>query len=81
MHVKSLQSSFTLCNTMDDSPPDFSVHGIFQTGNTGVGCHFLLQEIFLSQGSNPCLLSLLHSQADSLSLVPPRNNNKNYMKF
>ena len=24
--------------------------------NTGVGCHFLLQEIFLSQGSNPGLL-------------------------
>ena len=21
--------------------------------NTGVGCHFLLQEIFLTQGSNP----------------------------
>ena len=24
--------------------------------NTGVGCHSLLQEIFLTQGSNPCLL-------------------------
>ena len=24
--------------------------------NTGVGCHFLLQAIFLTQGSNPCLL-------------------------
>ena len=24
--------------------------------NTGVGCHALLQEIFLTQGSNPCLL-------------------------
>ena len=23
--------------------------------NTGVGCHFLLQGIFLTQGSNPCL--------------------------
>ena len=33
--------------------------------NTGVGCHFLLQEIFLTQGSN---LSLLHQQADSLPL-------------
>ena len=28
--------------------------------NTGVGCHFLLQGIFLTQGSNPCLLGLLH---------------------
>ena len=26
---------------------------------TGVGCHFLLQGIFLTQGSNPCLLHLL----------------------
>ena len=24
--------------------------------NTGVGYHFLLQEIFLAKGSNPCLL-------------------------
>ena len=24
--------------------------------NTGVGCHFFLQEIFQSKGSNPCLL-------------------------
>ena len=28
--------------------------------NTGVGCHFLLHGIFLTQGSNPCLLNLLH---------------------
>ena len=28
--------------------------------NTGVGCHFLLQGIFPTQGSNPCLLCLLH---------------------
>ena len=27
--------------------------------NTGVGCHFLLQGIFLTQGSNPHLLCLL----------------------
>ena len=33
--------------------------------NTGVGCHLLLQGVFLTQGSNPCLL---HWQADSLSL-------------
>ena len=26
----------------------------------GVGCHCLLQGIFLTQGSNPCLLCLLH---------------------
>ena len=33
--------------------------------NTGVGCHFLLQGIFPTQGSNP---HLLHRQADSLLL-------------
>ena len=30
--------------------------------NTGVGCHFLLQGIFLTQGSNSHLSSLLHQQ-------------------
>ena len=33
---------------------------------TGVGCHFLLQGIFPTHGSNPCLLSFLNWQADSL---------------
>ena len=36
-----------------------------------MGCHFLLQEIFLTQGSNPHLLRLLHCQAGSLTLAPP----------
>ena len=39
----------------------------FPGKNTGVGCHFLLQGIFLTQGSNPPL-RLLHWQADSLPL-------------
>ena len=30
LHAKSLQSSPTLCNPMDYSPPGSSVHGIFQ---------------------------------------------------
>ena len=34
--------------------------------NTGAGCHFFLQGIFPTQGSNPCLLPLLHWQAGSL---------------
>ena len=38
---------------------------------TGVGCHFLFQGIFATQGSHLCLLHLLHWQADSLSLAPP----------
>ena len=32
------------------------------------GCHFLLQRIFLTQGLNPCILHLLHWQANSLPL-------------
>ena len=41
--------------------------------NTEVGCHVLLQGIFLTQGSNLCLLYPLHWQADSLPLVPPKS--------
>ena len=37
----------------------------FSGKNTGVGCHFLLQGIFPTQGSNPGLLSW---QVDSLPL-------------
>ena len=40
--------------------------------NTGVGCHALLQGIFQTQGSNPCLLHLLHWQEGSLPLALPR---------
>ena len=40
----------------------------FSGRNTGVGCPFLLQGIFLIQGWNPHLPHLLHWQADSLSL-------------
>ena len=39
--------------------------------NTGVGCHFLLQGIFLTQGSNPGLLCLLQWQVGSLAPVAP----------
>ena len=37
--------------------------------NPAVGCHALLKGIFLTQGSNPCLLHLLHWQMGSLPLV------------
>ena len=39
------------------------------TGNTGVGCHFLLlQGIFPTQELNPWVLNVLHWQANSLPL-------------
>ena len=52
-------------------PPDSSVHEIFPGKNTGVACHFLLQRILLTQGSNLSLLGFLHWQAGSLPLAPP----------
>ena len=57
-----------LCNLVDGSPPGSSVRGISQARILGVGCHFLLQGVFLTLGSN---LSLLHWQADSLPSDPP----------
>ena len=48
------QSCPTLCDPMDCSLPDSSVHGNFPGKNTGVGCHALLQGIS-TQGSNPDL--------------------------
>ena len=47
---------------MNYSPPDSFCPWDFPDKNTGVGCHFLLQGIFLTQGSN---LRLLHWQVDS----------------
>ena len=49
------QSCPALCNPRDCSPPGSSVHGDSAGKNTGVGCHALLQGIFLTQGSNPGL--------------------------
>ena len=43
----------TLCDPMDCSPPESSVHGIFPAKNTEVDCHFLLQRVSLTQGSHP----------------------------
>ena len=40
----------------------------FPGKNTKVGCHFLLQGIFPTRGSNPHVLHLLHWQANSLPL-------------
>jgi len=61
--VQSL-SHVRLCNPTDCSPPGSSVRGILQA-RMGVGCHFLLQGIIPTQGSN---LHLLRWHADSLPL-------------
>ena len=57
------QSCLTLCDMMNCNPPGSSVHGDSPGKNTGMGCHAPLQGIFPTQGSNPCLLCLLHWQA------------------
>ena len=50
------QSCLTLCDPMDCSLTRFLRPWHDVPGkNTGVGCHFLLQEIFLTQGLNPGL--------------------------
>ena len=54
------ESCLTLCNSMDCSPPGSSVLGIFQARI--LEWVALLQGIFLTQGSNPCHLYLLHWQ-------------------
>ena len=59
------QSDPTLCDPMDSK---LLCPWKFPGENTGVSCHFPLQGIFLTQGLNPCLLSLLHWQVDSLPL-------------
>ena len=71
MHTKSLQSCPTLGNSMDCSLPGFSVHGILPASILEwVAMPFFRGSSWL--GSNPDLLPLLHWQAGSLPLAPPR---------
>ena len=51
------QSCPTCCNPMNCSPPSSSAHGDSPGKNTGLGCHFLLQGISLTQEWN---LGILH---------------------
>ena len=71
VHPKVHQSCLTLCDPMDCSPPGSLRQWDSPGKNTAVGCHFLLQGIFPTQGSNLWLLCLLHWQVDSLPLALP----------
>ena len=53
---------------MDCSPSGSSIHGNLQARILERGWHALLEGIFLTQGSNWCLFSLLHWQMGSLPL-------------
>ena len=69
MHVCSVAQYMTLWNPMDCSPTRLLCPWDFPGKNSGVGCHFLFQGIFPTQGLNlGLLLGLLHWQADSLPL-------------
>ena len=68
--AKSLQS----CQTLSPHalwPVRLLCPWDFSGNSAGVGCHFLLQEIFPTQGLNFHLSHLLHGQEDSLPLEPP----------
>ena len=62
VQCNGLQPTRLLCPW--DSPGEY----------TGVGCHFLLQGIFLTQGQNLHLSCLLHWQVGSLPLAPLKKN-------
>ena len=79
VYAKLLQLCPTVCDPMDCSPLGSSVHGmlhalILELPFPSFSCHFLLQGIFLIQGSKPRLLYLLHWQIGSLPLAPPRKS-------
>ena len=75
--VHEVTKSWTLLDPTDCSLPGSSVHAR-KGKNTGVGCHALLQGIFLSQGSKLCPLSLQHYQADSFLTVSSEKPFSNY---
>ena len=65
----------TLCDSMNCSPPGFSVHGDSPGKNTGVSCHALLQgmaggrgQLLPNPGIEPRSLAL---HEDSLPSEPP----------
>ena len=57
VHAKSLQLYPPLCDPMNCSPPGSSVHGVLQAKILERVAMLSLQGIFLTQGSNPHLLS------------------------
>ena len=60
-----IQSRPTLCDHMDGSSPGSSLHGILQARVLEWGASSYSRGSSPAQGSNPCLLHLLHWQADS----------------
>ena len=76
-----MQLFLTLCNPADHSLPRLLCPRDSSGKNTGMGCHFLLQGILLTQRSNQQLLALLLWLADSLPLAPPEKPQQYYNHF
>ena len=73
--VQLLSCVWLLCHPMDCSLPGLSDHGDSPGKNIRVGCHFLLQRIFLTQGSNPGLAHCWQT------LYRLRDHDKKYICF
>ena len=68
IHVNVWQNLLQYCKVISIQLKQIN----FKKKNTRVGCHFLFQGIFLTQGSNEHLLYLLHWQVDSVPLSPKK---------
>ena len=81
MKVK-VKCSVCLFNPMDCSITTFLHPWDFPGKNTGVGCHFLLQEVFPTQGLNPGLphcrqMPYCLSHQGALRVAPPDGHGGN----
>ena len=75
LYFKSLQSCPTLCNPMDCKPIRLLCPWDSPSKNPGVGCHFLLQGIFPTQGQNPCSLKSSALVGGFFTTAPPEKPN------
>ena len=71
VRVKSLQSFLTLCNHINYSPPDSSVHGDCPRQEYWSGLPCPSPGDLPDPERRPCLLHLMHWQTGSLPLAPP----------
>ena len=69
IHAKLLQECLTFCDPMNCILPGSSLRGILQARILEWVAMLSSRGSFLTQGSNPCLLHLLHWQVGSLPLV------------
>ena len=83
VHACSVTRSRVTLRPRGLEPARLLCHGILQ-GGMGVGCHFLLQGIFPTQGSNPHLLHcrwILYHWTTREALVPEREPLKSFATY